>query len=117
MTQTPAPEYSSESQIVPAAQVERNESFLPTKMHATGIHTSGEPQPVRVFDYARIEHTRPPARPLARSRTSTQSRWHRVCAHADMAESEPHALSIARARFLSPLSKITQKQSGRANRA
>ena len=82
-----------------------------------GIHTSGEPQPVRVFDYARIEHTRPPARSLARSRTSTQSRWHRVCAHADMAESEPHALSIARARFLSPLSKITQKQSGRANRA
>ena len=79
--------------------------------------TSGEPQPVRVFDYARIEHTRPPARPLARSRTSTQSRWHRVCAHADMAESEPHALSIARARFLSPHSKITQKQSGRANRA
>ena len=34
-SQTPATEYSSESQIVPAAEIERNELFLPTKMHAT----------------------------------------------------------------------------------
>ena len=34
----------------------------------------------RKQQYARIKHTRPPARPLARSHTSTRSRWHRASA-------------------------------------